>query len=416
MIRRRRSRLEILTTNAAMYVAGTYPRLCYDASELSFFDRPFLNSCSSLFLCPSFTGRVTWQYGVRVTVSELRPPAGRRRKKKQGRPLPETPPDQNCRNRTNRTALARPIVPADYVITLCIVPHCIKRSFLKMSEQDDSLKPLSKRQKRGGVEKEPPEPIAFGGPMYDEATARKILQKVRTRFDDGDNSDDEFQGFDPNDAASLDNNYDFFMGNTALIHFADKGDAKMCRYLISRGASTTKAGRSDDYYLYYFPMYVAALRGHLEVCKLLYENGAKNDVRRRNGQSWTPFLVAATHRQTQVVRWLVLHGALCSDNSSEDIDGSLFEWRNQDVVNSCDDLVKWADKVTQSHSALITFLGGALPPAPNQKQSRMLQCLSGHPGVRKHIGDFVGLEVTKGKHLRILRNVVKALPSFTIKR
>jgi hypothetical protein len=37
---------------------------------------------------------------------------------------------------------------------------------------------------------------------------------------------------------------------------------------------------------------------------------------------------------------------------------------------------------------------------------------SGHPGVRKHIGNFVGLEVTKAKQLRILRNVVDVLPSF----
>ena len=45
-------------------------------------------------------------------------------------------------------------------------------------------------------------------------------------------------------------------------------------------------------------------------------------------------------------------------------------------------------------------------------QIRTLQCLSGYPGVRKHIGDFVGLEVTKGKHLRILRNEVDVLPSL----
>ena len=58
------------------------------------------------------------------------------------------------------------------------------------------------------------------------------------------------------------------------------------------------------------------------------------------------------------------------------------------------------------------FLLGTLPPAPDKKQSRTLQCLSGHPGVRKHIGTFVGLEVTKAKQLRILRNVVDVLPSF----
>ena len=37
--------------------------------------------------------------------------------------------------------------------------------------------------------------------------------------------------------------------------------------------------------------------------------------------------------------------------------------------------------------------------------------LGGHPGIRKHIGDFVGLEVTKGKHLRILLRVVDVLSS-----
>ena len=161
-------------------------------------------------------------------------------------------------------------------------------------------------------------------------------------------------------------------------------------------------------------MYVAALHGHLDVCKVLYENGAQNDVRKRTS-SWTPFLVAATHGHQEVVRWLVLHGALCSDNNSEDVDRSRVVWRNQDVVNSCDDLVKWAEEVTQSHSAVVTFLGGTLPPSPSADKRRMIQCLSGHPGVRKHIFDFVGLEVTKGKHLRILRNVVKAFPFF-IKR
>jgi hypothetical protein len=61
------------------------------------------------------------------------------------------------------------------------------------------------------------------------------------------------------------------------------------------------------------------------------------------------------------------------------------------------------------------FLLGTLPPAPDKDQScALLQCLSGHPGVRKHIGDFVGLEITKGKQLRILRQVVDVLPSFII--
>ena len=274
-----------------------------------------------------------------------------------------------------------------------------------MSEQDDSLEPQSKRLKCGdGDEEAAPEIIAFGGPMYDEATARKMLKEVR--FEDGD--EDEFQGFDPNDAA-LDNTYDVFGGNTPLIHFALTGDAKMCRYLISRGASTTKAADDNNFY---FPMYVAALRGHLDLCKVLYENGAQNDVRRMNRDSLTPFFVASIYGHQAVLRWLVLHGALCADNNSEDVDRRRVVWINEDMIDSCDGLVKWAEKVTQTHDALITFLGGTLPPAPDADHRCMLQCLSGHPGVRKHISNFVGLEVTTGKHLRILQSVKEVLPAL----
>ena len=82
------------------------------------------------------------------------------------------------------------------------------------------------------------------------------------------------------------------------------------------------------------------------------------------------------------------------------------------MSSSCERLVEWAKEVTESHSSLMMFLLGTLPPAPGMEQSRTLQCLSGDPGVRKHIGDFVGLEVTKVKQLRILRNVVEVLPSL----
>ena len=77
-------------------------------------------------------------------------------------------------------------------------------------------------------------------------------------------------------------------------------------------------------------------------------------------------------------------------------------------------LVEWAKEATQTHSAVVTFLGGTLPPAPDTDQSGILQYLSGHPGVRQHIGDFVGLKVTKRKQLRILRNVVDTLPKLLV--
>ena len=294
--------------------------------------------------------------------------------------------------------------------------------------------PSRKRLKRGDDEAAPPEISAFGGPMYDEATARKMLMEVvlvsaESSFQE---DDDEVIGFDPNDEA-LDNIYFVDNGDfgewceyaTPMTYFARKGDAKMCRYLISRGASTTKA---SDRERSFFPVYSAAFEGHLNICKLFYANGARSDVRRDYGEGWTPFHIAAHKGHDEVVRWLVLHGAICADGDSEEIQGDFIiypevfrfadthlSWLREGrekISRSCQRLVEWSKEVTQTHSAVVMFLLGTLPPAPGKDQSRTLQCLSGHPGVRKHIGNFVGLEVTKRKQLRILRSVVDVLPSF----
>jgi hypothetical protein len=257
--------------------------------------------------------------------------------------------------------------------------------------------------------------------MYDEATARKMLEEVVLVLAEYTEDGEAVIGFDPDDAA-LDNVYfvndrnDFWgVEITPMVYFAVKGDAKMCRYLISRGASTTKCCAEEDGF--FCPMYATAHWGHLDICKVLYANGAQNDVRRGNPAAdgcFTPFHAAACHGYDELIRWFVLQGALCANSSSEKIEEDLISWeslRNPSRFSSWQRLVEWAKEVTQSHSAVITFLCGALPPAPDKDRSRTLQYLSGHPGVRKHIADFVGLEVTKGKHLRILRNVVDVLPS-----
>ena len=290
-----------------------------------------------------------------------------------------------------------------------------------MSNQDDSLEPLSKKRKCG--DGEAPEIIAFGGPMYDEATAHRMLKEaVRIDATFTEDGEEPVIGFDPSDAA-LDNSYGVWHEDiqlTPLAYFAAKGDAKMCSYLISRGASTTKCSEQERPF---YPMYAAAEGGHLDVCKLLYNNGAKNDVRRDDGYGWNPFHVAVRNDHDEVVRWLVLHGALCVDATSEHIEEDRvypdFTSRASisQISRTCDELIQWGKEVTQTHSAVVTFLGGTLPRASSAdaRQCSFLKCLSGHPGVRRHIFDYVGLEVTKRKHLRILRNVVEVLPSY-IKR
>ena len=290
--------------------------------------------------------------------------------------------------------------------------------------------PESKRQKRGG-EEAAPEIIAFGGPMYDEATARKMLKEVVLISEEaqGDLSaealEDKDLHFDPDKLDSLYYVDDEEYGGermTAMTYFARKGDAKMCRYLISRGAETTKMDDEDAYPL--FPMYEAAEEGHLDICKVLYANGASYHIWKEHSlYCWTPFHAAANKGHDEVVRWFVLQGALCADDTSEEIDEDCIYPKNHVLVltvackrmaRSYKRLVEWSKEVTQTHSAVFTFLGGALPPAHDTVQSRTLQCLSGHPGVRKHIGDFVGREVTKRKQLRILRSVVDVSSCFEI--
>ena len=280
------------------------------------------------------------------------------------------------------------------------------------------------------------------GPIHDEAKARRILEEEVLVEASRSQNGEAVVGFDPDDAA-LDNLY--FVDNehhywgiqhrrwriTPMIYYATKGDAEMCGYLASRGASTTKPDDSGEYFNW--PMAAAASEGHMEVCKVLFVNGAEDDVRRRDADGWTPFIMAANEAEwplhenrDDLVRWLTLHGALCRDGGSDRIhirargpriegETDVEHWQRfvgPDVLPPCQRLVEWAKGGTQTHSALVTFLIGALPPAPNKDRSCLLQVLSGVPGLRKHICDFVGLEVTKRKQLRILRQVVDILPSY----
>ena len=244
--------------------------------------------------------------------------------------------------------------------------------------------------------------------MYDEATARKMLRDapVRPLGSDGEGDD----GFDPDDAA-LDNDYrdkDYqFDQFTPLIYFTSEGDLKMIRYLISRGASTTKG--TD---IFPSPMHLAAREGSLDICKLLHANGAQDHVRLPDKYGWTPFHYAAHLEFDDFARWLVLHGALCHNDSSDVVDGDLIRGRNrcagEKAYATCCRLVDWSKDILQSHSSMVIFLLGTLPPTPEKDRGCILQCLSGHPGIRKNIADF-GLEVTNAKQLRILGSVVELL-------
>ena len=287
-----------------------------------------------------------------------------------------------------------------------------------MANNEEGVEPMHKKQKCGEVN---PSPTFGGGPMYDEATARKMLKEaVLVEAYYNEDGVGAVIGFDPDDAA-LDNLYEARDNNnssrhkiTPMMHFAREGGLKMCRYLASRGASTTKASSCGDW----SPMLAAAYGGHLDVCKFLFANGAKSNIRRESADGWTPLAYAALNEDHEIVRWLVLEGALCIDDGSEISEGGRFYPKSEWSLNvyferldrSRERLVEWAEEVTQTHASIITFLHGTRPPPSGTDGRSNLEWLSVHPGIRKHICDFVGQEVTKKRHLHILRQLKTTLP------
>ena len=89
-----------------------------------------------------------------------------------------------------------------------VAPLSLSPTMSDQSGNNGNLEPPSKRQKCvDGGKTEAAKIIAFG-PMYDEATARKMLQEAVLQEADSDEEDGNgaVVGFDPNDAA-LDNGY-----------------------------------------------------------------------------------------------------------------------------------------------------------------------------------------------------------------
>ena len=291
--------------------------------------------------------------------------------------------------------------------------------------------------------------VAFGGPMDDEETARKKLEEV---------------GFDPDrpvDSVSAipiegyaDDDY------LPMSYFCAVGDLMMCRYLLSKGASTTQ-NWVDDYddddeskggNLYCSPIFAAARGGHLDICKWLCEYGARGDIRLINDFHDSPLSNAIRKiryedeggRLRQICRWLILNEALCPDD-----DGVVCADHIEEAFGGYSDdtifLRNWARDAIAEHDNFLVFLMGTFPHAqftteelrkllnqklrsPNstttimeslsedqqlslwnseQRPHSIVQCLSGHPGIRKHIADMIG--VVRGRDLRILRGLERAV-------
>ena len=300
---------------------------------------------------------------------------------------------------------------------------------------------------------------SLGGPMEDEATARRKLRDA---------------GFDPDSPQLLQTKtgLDFEL---PMTYFCRVGDLKMCRYLLSKGALATQTWNDDDdsdggedddeddddANSIISPMSAAALGGHLSICKLLCEHGGRCDIRKVNRNWFSPLYYAVQYtstryadppriqRQRETYRWRILNEALCP-NDDGIVDFSLVDnnLRSEGGREEISHMLGWAENAVRTHSGFMAFLMGTyrreVPPFNkedfekllkeklyasdsvsailthlpedqqqliwNKEQERNceLQCLNGHPGIRQNIADMLG--ALSGKKLRILRELQNILP------
>lgn len=278
-----------------------------------------------------------------------------------------------------------------------------------------------------------PRLITADGPVEDEEIAKQKVRdaKVSQGPWKGREKVGERSGFDPKNVTgqlhSSEHDDDEMFKITPMGYFATEGDLAMMRWLYSKGASTRDLGVG-----FYFPMYCAAVHGHLDVCKWLYDHGASQDIKRRtqaaciasvNGLS--PLRGSSMFSDHQeLVRWLILRGALCTDDGCGELDMDILK---QELGSSSSPrhfgdrnarkrelLLEWANDLHQRRGPFRTFVLGTIRPKthsyPTRKSLTPLRILGGQPGVLQVIGDFVG--IVRGREARIIRQLTEVLPDF----
>jgi ankyrin repeat protein len=92
----------------------------------------------------------------------------------------------------------------------------------------------------------------------------------------------------------------FFTRDTLLIEAAANGHVDVVKLLIENGADVNLKGEA-----WYGPLHAAAARGHIEVVKILLENGADVNIFHQN----KPLHNAAMNGHIEVAQILLAHGA-----------------------------------------------------------------------------------------------------------
>ena len=238
-------------------------------------------------------------------------------------------------------------------------------------------------------------------------------------------------GFDPEDVSKKGIGTSLLCETTPMEHFCREGNLPMVRYLISiRGAdcrTTDESGR--------FPLFWAAVWGHLEIIKLLSrDGGAQDDIRKLTGYGCSPLRVALhkVNEYFDVVWWLLLNGALAPDDGGGIDDLVMRRDLRQDLreglVWSYDKrltVLAWVRDTVAAHDNVKVFLTGTIVPASSfrrhpenpyatrSKRTKVapspLVLLKGKSGILEVIAHYVA-GTPQQRHT--LRQLMDRLPAF----
>ena len=260
-----------------------------------------------------------------------------------------------------------------------------------------------------------------GGPIEDDETARQKMRDAWVYARGVDGTQRDRPGFDPDNVSDV-KSIDAFSNATVYLitpmgYFAREGDLPMMRWLYINGADTR-----DVDVAFNFPMFGAAVNGHIEVCKWLFAHGAAKDVKRRTSPVGTIPLYYTFGRASHqdLSRWLILNGALCKDDDSGKLDveimkedlrlNTISSWR----VKERELLLDWATDLHRPRTSFLLFLSGALSAPKHAYSTRRsaspVRILSGKSGILELIGDYVGF--VRGREARIIRQLTEMLPKF----